>query len=160
MALEGLDLRDIVLLFLGELLDLELGATHVLFHVHVLLIQLVVILCKLLYRLLVSLRLHAGVPVVLQHVLFLHLQSPHALLGKSLLVLELFVLPLQEVIRLSGLGELVVDKFVLPGKGLDILGQLSGLGCLNLYDLILVLYLLPEVLILLSQQLNFIFSLE
>ena len=70
------------------------------------------------------------------------------------------VLPLQEVIRLSGLGELVVDKFVLPGKGLDILGQLSGLGCLNLYDLILVLYLLPEVLILLSQQLNFIFSLE
>ena len=72
---------NVILFFLSKLLNLELGAAHVLLEVHVLLIQLIMIFCQLFYCLLVSLSLHAGVSVILQYVLFFHLKSPHALLG-------------------------------------------------------------------------------
>ena len=118
------------------------------------------IFCQLFYCLLVSLSLHAGVPVILQYVLFFHLQGPHALLSEPLLVLELLVLPLQELVGLRGFGKFIVDKLVFSSQCLYILGELSCLRCLHLDYLILMFYLFPEVLIFLSQKFNLVLTLE
>lgn len=76
-------------------------ATHALFHIQALLIELSLLLSQLLDGLLVPLVLHLGVSIVLQDVLLLHFQSSDALLGKPLLVLELFILSLKEFVCLS-----------------------------------------------------------
>lgn len=118
------------------------------------------VLCQLLNRLLVSLSLYARVPVVLQDVLLLHLEGPHALLGKSLLVLELLILSLQELVGLSGLCEFVIDELIFSSKRLNIFAQLSSFSRFHLNNLVLVLKLLPEVLIFLPQVPNFVLALK
>ena len=87
MSFKRFYFSNLILFFLAKLLDLELRPAHALLEVHVLLIQLVMIFCQLFYALLVSLCLHAGVAIILQNVLFFHLEGPHALLRKPLLVL-------------------------------------------------------------------------
>lgn len=67
---------------------------------------------------------------------------------------------LQVLVGLSGFRELRVHELVLSGKGLDVLGELRHFSSLDLYDLALMLDLLPEVLVLLSERLDFVFVLE
>jgi len=118
------------------------------------------IFCQLFYCLLVSLTLHAGVSIILQYVLFFHLEGPHALLSKPLLVLELLVLPLQELVGLCGFGKFIVDKLVFSRQRLDVLSELGCLSGLDLDDLILVLYLFSEILVFLSQKFDLILTLK
>lgn len=118
------------------------------------------IFCQLFYCLLVSLSLHAGVSVILQYVLFFHLEGPHALLSKPLLVLELFVLPLQELVGLRGFRKFIVDKLVFSSECLYILRELSSLGGLDLDDLILVFNLFSEILVFLSQKFDLVLALK
>lgn len=65
MALEGLDLSDIVLFLLLQLLDRELTAAHVLLEVKAFLVGAVVVLRQLLDGFLVAVIFDARVSVVL-----------------------------------------------------------------------------------------------
>ena len=143
-----------------KVLDSILGATHVLFHVEGLLVKLIVLLCHLLDRLLVALVLSTGVSVILQDVLLLHFKGSDLLLGKSLLVLKLFLLLLKVFVSLSNFGKFLVYKLVLSGKSLDVLSQLRAFGLLDVDDLGLVVDLLSEGLVLLSKELDLVFTLE
>ena len=89
VALERLDLCDVVLLFLLQLFDHERGAAGILFHVQALLIKLVVLLSELLDGFLMALGLGAGVSVVLQDVLLVDLEGSQSLLSHALLLLKL-----------------------------------------------------------------------
>ena len=55
VPLQSLDFRNVVLLFLLELLDHELRSTHVLFVVHTFLVKFVVVISHLFDAFLVSL---------------------------------------------------------------------------------------------------------
>jgi hypothetical protein len=75
VPLQGFYFWNVVLFFLLQLFYLELGATHVLFVVHALLIEFVVVIGDLLDSILVALRFNTSVAVVLEHVLFLHFEG-------------------------------------------------------------------------------------
>ena len=122
MSLQSFYFWNIILFFLLKLFYLELGTAHVLFVVHALLIQFVVVIGDLLYCFLVPLRFDTGVTVVLEDVLLFHFEGSKALLGETLLVLKLLVLSLKEFVCLSCFCKFTVDKLVLSGKSLDIFG--------------------------------------
>ena len=65
VAFEGLDFGDVVLLFLLEFFDHELGTTHVFLHVQTFLVELIMIISKLLYGFLVTLILESCISIVL-----------------------------------------------------------------------------------------------
>lgn len=73
VSLQCLDLCDVVLLFLLQLLDGKAGSRHVLLEVEAALVHPVVLLLHVPDGFLVPLILSAGVSVVLEDVLFLHL---------------------------------------------------------------------------------------
>jgi hypothetical protein len=117
-------------------------------------------LSHLLDGLLVAFVLGTGVTVILQDILLLHLKRSHLLLGKSLLVLKLLLLSLEEVVRLSRFGEFLIYKLVLASQGLDVLSELGAFGLLDVDDLGEVVDLLSEGLVFLSEEFDFVFSLE
>ena len=160
MPFQCFDLGDIVLLLRLQVLDGVRRATHVLLEVKGLLVQLVVLLGHLLDGLLVPFVLSTRVSVVLEDVLLLHFEGSDLLLGESLLVLELLLLLLEVLVSLGRLGELLVDELVLSGKSLDVLSQLRAFGLLDVDDLGLVVDLLSEGLVLLSKELDLVFTLE
>ena len=122
MPLQSLNLRYIVLLLLLQVLYCKRTPPHVLLQIQALLVGPVMVLSQLLNSILVPLIFHAGVPIILQNILFFHLQCPHSLLGQSFLILELLVLFFQEIVGLSGLGEFLVYEFIFFGEGLDVFG--------------------------------------
>ena len=73
------------------------------------------------------------------------------LLAKTLLILELLGLLLKEIVALSSLRELAVDELVFSSQSLDILCELMHFSCFHVYNLNLVVNLLSEVLIFLSE---------
>lgn len=125
MSLQGFDLRDVVLLLLLELLNHELGSSHILFIVHTFLIEFIVVVCHLFDALLMSFGLNTDISIVLEYILLFHLEGSHALLRKPLLILELLILPFKELVCLSCLGEFTIDKLVLTSEGLNIFSELS-----------------------------------
>lgn len=121
MPLQGLDFCVVVLFLLLELLDHELGATHILFHIQALLVELVVVVGELLDGFLVAFILESSITIVLEDVLFFHFEGADVLDCKSFLLLKLLVLLFEELVGLGSLGEFLVDKLVLAGEGLDVL---------------------------------------
>jgi hypothetical protein len=70
------------------------------------------------------------------------------------------LLSLQEIVCLSGFGEFLVHELVLSGERLDVLSQFGAFSGLDLYDLGLMVNLLPEALVFLPEELNFVFPFE
>ena len=87
VSLQSLDFCNVVLFFLLQLLQVERGATHVLFQIEALLIKLVVLLLLVFDGFNVSFVFCTRIPIVLKNILLFHFQCPNVLMGESLLVL-------------------------------------------------------------------------
>ena len=66
------------------------------------------------------------------------------------MLLQLLILLLQEITCLSSLGELLVNELVLPRQSLDIFSKFFNFLGFHLDNLRVVLFLLPEILVLLA----------
>ena len=158
VPLEGVDLTNVVLLFVLHLPISEGDSVDLFFQLLDLHVEFLILLAHLVYAILESVIVYASIPVVVKNVFFLHFQSFQGLLGMSFPVGELFIFLLEEIVGLRGLGELRVDEFVFSCEGLDVLGQLIHLIVLDGRNLILFIELLPKLVDLLSELFYFILS--
>lgn len=79
-------------------------------------------------------------------------------MGSPLPISQLIVLFLQNLVGMGRLTELLVDKAVLPRESLDVFRELCHFLCFELGQLSLLLDLLPHVLQLIPELLDFLFS--